>query len=687
MRRLLLLRSVSNPFARAPNLVFGPAATVVLFAAATLFLGSSAVNAQDAAVVSSTDAGAPELDAAAEPASEEPAPEPAPAPEPEPASAAPVLEPPSLTPLALDADAGAGPTEAKAAAKPVPAKKGWTMPETVFHLHGYMRMRGGLLKNGALGHNPRADRLPFDTNGNPRLNYDPFTRFLSTDSQKVDQNNGELSPSVNGGTEPISRGCKDSAGAPGHCKKTTQVGGDMRLRLKPEIHLSDDVRVKAWIDLLDNVGLGTTGYGANDFDLRSAIKVRRAWGEARNRDIGEIRFGRMGADWGLGILDNGGDRNGIDSDFSSDLDRIMGMTNLAGFYFMASYDWAGQGKVLPAASSPSGVPIDQAQRDDYSAVTANIAHRLDAEVQRSTLARGEAVFNYGLYFVWRKQLLKNRIQQADNDDADESLFLRIDQKKYIPDLWAQFLWEGLRVELEATFVAGQMEGGCPRLDIDPESADSSNIAVAKERIEIGGDDGRAGSGHCKFQQFGAALEAEYRLLDDRLGIHFLSGLASGDKQAYGLAHTNDPAFQRSPDNPGDRTMSTFEFHPDYRVDLILWRTLMRRVAGAYYFKPGVSYDFIHDPYGQVAGARVDAIYSRAMAAQQAYGHSANLGLELDISLYYRSEDGPDLWDGFYTTIQFGILFPFQGLEYPKNFMNATDSQNAMMFRGVMGIAF
>jgi hypothetical protein len=111
------------------------------------------------------------------------------------------------------------------------------------------------------------------------------------------------------------------------------------------------------------------------------------------------------------------------------------------------------------------------------------------------------------------------------------------------------------------------------------------------------------------------------------------------------------------------------------------------VAGAYYFKPGVSYDFIHDPYGQVAGARVDAIYSRAMTAQQTYGRSANLGLELDISLYYRSEDGPDLWDGFYTTVQWGILFPFQGLEYPAGIPNRTSSSNAMIFRGVMGIAF
>jgi uncharacterized protein (TIGR04551 family) len=697
MRRLPLLRSVPQSFARMRELVLlaperarvATLAMPVLLAivAAPLVFASAPASAQDAGQAGEADAGAPETDTtAAEPApAPEPASEPA-APEPEASGPGPVLEPPQLTPLALDPDAGApaAPAEGKPAVKPV-QKKFWTRPETMFHLHGYMRIRGGLLKDGHLGRSAFADRLPYNPDGTPRFNSDPFTRFISTDSRPIDPDNGELAGTPPG-TPPVDRGCGDNPGGEGACKKEMQVGGDMRLRLKPEVHLSDDIRLKAWIDVLDNVGLGTQGYGANELELQSAIRVRRAWGEARNRDVGEIRFGRMGADWGLGILDNGGDRNGIDSDFSSDVDRIMGMTNLGGFYFMTAYDWASQGKVLPGATSPSGVPIDRAQRDDQSAVTAAIAHRLDSEVQRSTLLRGEAVFNYGVYFVWRKQLLKNVLKEADQPYPDGGHpFMRVNQKQYIPDLWAQFLWEGLRIELEAAFVAGSMEGSCPRLDVNTDGDES--IRDAAEITQIGTTkDKRDGDGECKFRQLGVALEAEYRLLDDRLGIHFLSGFASGDSHSYGLAQTNDPVFQRST-LEGDRTVSTFQFHPDYRVDLILWRTLMRRVAGAYYFKPGVSYDFIHDPYGQVAGARVDAIYSRAMSAQQTYGRDANLGLELDVSLYYRSEDGPDLWDGFYTTIQWGILFPFQGLEYPDDYNNATDSKNAMIFRGYMGIAF
>jgi uncharacterized protein (TIGR04551 family) len=666
MRRHLLLRSFLALLAPVVSQVFA----------------LQAAQAQDAGAAPATDAGAeaaaPEAEPAGEP--EPPAGEDAGTPPP---SASTLLEPPALKPLELDPKNTEG-AEVKPKSAAPAEKRGWTAPETVFHMHGYLRMRGTLLKDGALGHRPDLDRpLKAVTTNETRINtnYDPFPFFLPEDSSNYDPETGTMRP-------PIEGGCGKAFRENGRCDKKTQVGGDMRLRLKPEIHLSDDVRIKAWVDILDNVGLGTLGYGPNSLyglpdnpELGNLIRVRRAWGEARNRDIGELRFGRMGADWGLGILDNGGDRNGIDSDFSSDVDRVMGITNLAGFYLMAAYDWASQGKVTPGSATPSGVAVDRAQRDDLSALTIAAAHKLEPELQRSNLLRGEAVYNYGLYFIYRRQRLKNQATMAPTEQP----YYRYDQSQFVPDLWFQFLWEGLRIEIEAAFVAGSLEGGCPWLDVNPD--DRASWRGGEERVKIGtGGLDRQSSGECKFRQLGAALESEYRLFDDRLGIHFMSGFASGDSNSYGLAQTNDPSLQRSPNNDADRTVSTYQFHPDYRVDLILWRTLMRRVAGGYYFKPGVSYDFIHDPYGQRAGAQVDVIYSRAVAARQTWGNDANLGLELDLSLYYRSEDGPDVLDGFYTTIQWGILFPFQGLQYVDT-VGETGKKNAMILRGVMGIAF
>ena len=57
--------------------------------------------------------------------------------------------------------------------------------------------------------------------------------------------------------------------------------------------------------------------------LRDSIRVRRAWAEVTNRGLGQLRFGRMGSHWGLGMLANSGD--GIDSDFSNDVDRILAL--------------------------------------------------------------------------------------------------------------------------------------------------------------------------------------------------------------------------------------------------------------------------------------------------------------------------------------------------------------------------
>jgi uncharacterized protein (TIGR04551 family) len=191
-------------------------------------------------------------------------------------------------------------------------------------------------------------------------------------------------------------------------------------------------------------------------------------------------------------------------------------------------------------------------------------------------------------------------------------------------------------------------------------------------------------------QFGAALEAEYRLLDDKLGLYLNAGIASGDQDVEGLTVTAGLPFQEA----GDRTISTFRFHPAYRVDLILWRNIMQQVAGAYYLKPGISYDFIRNAFGQQLGLRADVIWSRATSPVQTWGNAADLGVELNASLYYRSEDGPEVLDGFYGMVQYGVLFPLQGLGYleengvaPVEGGVAPELSNAQILRLVLGVQY
>ena len=43
-----------------------------------------------------------------------------------------------------------------------------------------------------------------------------------------------------------------------------------------------------------------------------------------------------------------------------------------------------------------------------------------------------------------------------------------------------------------------------------------------------------------------------------------------------------------------------------------------------------------------------------MYEQQTYSSDPNLGAEIDLSVYYRTENGPQFTDGFFVAGQFGI---------------------------------
>src|SRR5260221_10038592 len=114
-----------------------------------------------------------------------------------------------------------------------------------------------------------------------------------------------------------------------------------------------------------------------------------------------------------------------------------------------------------------------------------------------------------------------------------------------------------------------------------------------------------------------------------------------------------------------RASSTFRCNAAYRVDMILWHNILTRVKGAYYFKPEVDYDFTRNANGQRIGGGGAVVWSRASQFVQTPGHARDLGVELDFQLYYQAKDGTlndDLskMGGFYTSAQFGVLFPLAG---------------------------
>lgn len=613
----------------------------------------------------------------------EPAAPPAPAPQPQPprpslipTSPAPVLAPSSETAGPADASRDTSRTSAEFGARPadVYAEDWWSFSRPILELHGFFRTRAELFHNFSLGRvDPEATALwarPADHS------------YSEWDGSQITPRNVALCGNAN---YPAGKYCQDK----------TQAGANMRFRLNPELHISDNLRILSQLDMLDNVvmgstpegyantpnptaGGGNTGYWrtsssgyvpiaafsssqveptANQNSYRNSIAVKRVWGEYVT-PIGQVRFGRMPDHWGLGMVHNAGDT--YDSDYQSTVDRIMLMTGVKplDLYVGAAWDFAGEGATSARLSEQQGQPYDVAQNDDVSQYSLIVARRRNPTLQRLDLAQGDVVLNGGMYLSFRNQFLANdngsggvgntpfagQNLGASNQDI-RSTYSRRGYSAWIPDLWLQVLYKKFRFEAEAAAIAGSAEtipGGAYRNDVDSTK-----------------------NGY-KLRQYGFTAQAELKAVEDRLRVNFGTGWASGDPESTSLTPGN-AGFQAHP-NGNKRTYSQFRFHPDHRVDLIMFRNILSRVQGAYYFRPAVDYDFSRNPNGQRLGGGAAVIWSRASEFIQAPAHKRDLGVEIDLTIYYQSKDGalnddPDKMGGFYTMIQYGVLFPLPGMGY------------------------
>ena len=537
-----------------------------------------------------------------------------------------------------------------------PTANPWRRPESTLTLEGYMRVRAVLWNGFGLSRDRDEDPGAFRYFRNPDRNQVPA---------------GGCGSNANPNPDPSATGA-DSCGDQDHHRFAS-----MRLRLRPTLSLSDEVRVHATFDVFDNMVLGSTPTGNvlqppsngtpqfsrtsrvpgvyseiyNDSQnpqsslrnsLRDSIVVRRAWAEISNRGIGQLRFGRMGSHWGLGMVHNAG--NDIDGDYSTDVDRIMFATQLFGLSGFVSYDFANQGVQRTLTDDLRGVPFDASNIDDNRQISAALAWRTEEGLAQERIRQGDVVFDVGAYITARRQSFSTTVTNAfpatsSYNSTDDNAYARRDMRMYTPDLWMRLRWGGLRLELEAALQVGEI----------------GNIRNTYDNREPYEED------PYRILQVGVAFEGEYRVpeLDNKLYIRFAAGFATGDRDVDGLSWNDRGELAQG----GDRTLSQFTFHPNYRIDLILWRHIMGRVTGAMYLKPGFGYDIIRTPRGRLFGLSADAIYSRAAFEAQTYGSDPNLGLEVNLAAYYRSEDGPGFLDGFYASFQYGVLFPLQGLGY------------------------
>jgi uncharacterized protein (TIGR04551 family) len=587
----------------------------------------------------------------------------------------------------------------------------WGRARPIIELHGYFRTRAELFHNFFLGRHSSSSTFP----GNDPQYLWP-TPLDQSYTPVPNNSNGTSNTAAGSGTPANATACGPAGNQ--NCNDKTQSGANLRLRLDPEIHISDNLRILTQIDALDNLVLGSTpdayamqpassqtrtGYqpatngnpyvpigfysttqgpptaGVNGWT--NSINVKRAWGEYMT-PIGQLRFGRMPGHWGLGMVENSGD--GVDSDYQTTLDRVMFVTGIKpiDLYFGGAWDFVSTG---PSSASPfdvyGGQPYSTCNLCNVSEWAAFVAHRTGPEVQKLALARGDLAYNGGLYAKFRTQNIDVKTvqgtpetpQTVDYSNSTGSSNNGLEPRQawaFTPDLWVQALWRKLRFEAEAAAVYGQI--GYSKLNQD--------------------------TGHpVDILQFGLTTQTEFRAVDDKLDLGFGFGWASGDPWAnnagQGALQPSTAGLQPEQEFNRFGPLSTFRFHPDYRVDLIFYRHILSRVEGTYYFRPSVDYDFLRHADGEKFGGGAAIIWSRASQFVQTPGHKRDLGVELDLQLYYQSKDGslnddPGKIGGFFAMLQYGVFFPLGGLDYlpgqTTNFdLSLSAAQTVRLFLGIV----
>ncbi len=584
------------------------------------------------------------------------------------------------------------------------AEDWWSHSRPSIEMHGYFRTRAELFHNFSLG----------------RFNEPNYQLWpIPADNRYAAANGTGYGANVCGAADT-----NNNAGA---CKNKTQSSANLRLRLNPEIHVSDNLRIMTQIDILDNLVLGSTpagytnspsstgGYSVTQrsgynplsfFDTtqeapsagingyKDSVRVKRAWAEY-STPVGQLRFGRMPDHFGLGMLHNAGD--GYDHDYQSTVDRIMFITDVRplDLHVGASWDFPSEGATSTNLQSLGGQPYDLAQLDDVKQYSFLVMRRKNPQLERMSLTRGELVLNFGAYVQYRSQILAadganpctttpttagGGASLGCTSEYVSQSYVRRNAYAWTPDLWGQVLYKGFRFEVEAATIQGKIDN----TSVVPSS---NNYLTAP------------GGAGWRLNAWGVTTQLQQKLLEDKLDLSFGFGWSSGDPNVDKAAGTNNEQGNLSltPGNDGlqnprgSNQFKTFRFHPSYQMDLILHRNILTRVQGTYYFRPSVGYDFIRKANGQRLGGNVAGIWSRASEYIQAPGHKRDLGIELNGTVYFQSKDGvlndrPGALGGFFTMLQYGLLFPMDGMGYPQG-MPSPSRSTAQIVRWYMGVFF
>lgn len=429
----------------------------------------------------------------------------------------------------------------------------------------------------------------------------------------------------------------------------TLTWADMRLRTDVAAYSPfGDVAVKARIDALDNVGFGSMPDGppqTTASQTAGVFSVKRAWGEVLT-PFGLLSVGRMGSDWGLGMLTNSGDCRQCNSGDAAD--RVAFVTPVLGHIFALAYDI---GFVGPTQARANNRAIDFATSDDVRGTTFAVM-RYNTEASRDRRGQaGKPTFNYGAFVSYRWQdtdVPSSYTPTAQNVPVEASQVVQRGSKALASDLWLRLDLPRARFEAELAVLWGSIEQG----SLIP------GVNLPQELTSL---------------QWGGALESHIQVVN-ALTVGLDLGVASGDS-APGFGARPDP-FGDAPEPgdldgiqaslPGDTTVNNFRFHPDYRVDQILFSEIVGTVTDVAYVRPHGEWTLAEFNKRELR-LSIAAIISQAIEPTSTPGGEAFLGVELDPSLKWESP-------GFSLAFDYAVFFPGAGFDNVSEGLSAKAAQ-------------
>ncbi len=603
-----------------------------------------------------------------------------------------------------------------------------------FELNGYMRMRADMFHRLHLNN--------VDTTGDGGKYYRPPAESWETRNDGTAPANGANCAArlTQQGVSPakVNSRCarRDGIGSANlrlrleptlHISDTVKVHAqidlldNLVLGSTPDSYASEDPF--APIDLY-TVSQRTPQAGINSF--ADSISVKQAYGHIHFGWGLDLKFGRMPNQWGMGMVaNNGGGYNRLqrddilrqlDADYGDSVDSVRLAFNLGKdkrrlIQVGATYDWAASGPTTAQLLGPRwasrnmvGQDFSAERYDNVYQVSAFVERRDSPEMLRRKLSLGRPVLNFGFKVWYRTQDVDRAMgapglgdglgseplqnqelvdpaglnhngsalsngavdQNGDNGYQNYANSLVHRRAKILtPDLWFRANWRTLRVEIEGAAVIGSYQHR--DLSLLPGTANFDTDTIQLD-----------GSRKTRLRQGGYAFEFKYGLFDDRFHLGFDQGFASGDASPNIAYNPQSPYLQQNGlaavgDDTGDNINKAFRFNRGYVRDLLLFREILGTTSNAVYFKPWAAFYL----FERNASIRVDIEYAFGPKATSMPGNMRSYGLELDGALRYH-----DVREPIFLQLQYGVMFPFKGLE-----VGGTNAKAAQTVQAQVGIKF